>query len=135
MPQLIGAALVLGLIVGVIYVICMGVMYSLLALAFISANFLTFCDTIFSLGGHFPPFICWAVVGFVLGSLLYFVILEAPALRRPEIQFFLIVAGFVFLIFAPILLKTVSTMTLPTQTHGNGLLLEQPSSRPQPIQP
>lgn len=128
------AILGIGLIIGVIYLICMFFAFVLIALNFILANFLALCDTFFSMGALYPPYLCWAASGFILGSILYFISHEAPVFRRPDIQFFLVVIVFFFLLFAPMGLKAISTLS-PAQSVRFRPTLEQHSSRPQPIQP
>jgi hypothetical protein len=85
---LIIGILVIGVVIAIVIEIVKLIYYGAL---FIFSNIVVLFDNI--LGGWIfvPPYISWAIVGFVAGTLLYFAAKEAHKLSRPKVRPLLIV--------------------------------------------
>ena len=96
MPQLIIGIIVIAIIWGILVFL-----YSLSL--FISVNLLVLADKILGAWTIIPPVLSWAFLGFVMGALLYFAIVESPKLNRPNAKPLLIGIVCIIIVFIPII--------------------------------
>lgn len=103
------ALIAIVVIIAAIWIALLALAWVLAVLGFIFTNIFVAGDKILGSLQFVPPFASWAIMGFILGSLLYFAVREAPKLNRPAVQTFLIFMGSL-LIFTPLLWKPVTPM-------------------------
>jgi len=92
---------VIGSIVAVIIVIAIvGEILKLLykILLFVVGNIIALSDIFFGAWKFMPPFVSWAIVGLVTGTLFYFALIEADKLSRPAVRPILIITACLFLV-------------------------------------
>ena len=85
------ALLVIGAILLAIVMIGYLFMFLGYCLFFLCANFLAICDYLFGGWRFVTPPVSWALVGFFIGTILYFAIKESGKLSRPGVQPMLVV--------------------------------------------
>ncbi|GKT09137.1 BON domain-containing protein [Desulforhabdus sp. TSK] len=87
----------------VIFIVGAILKYMYFTIVLISANILTAADKMLGAWSMFPPVVSWALMGFLLGSLLYFAFIEANRLNRPGLKESVIGACAVIVLLCPLM--------------------------------
>jgi len=67
-------------------------------LLFVVGNIIALFEIFFGAWKFLPPYVSWAIVGLVTGTLFYFAIIEADKLSRPAVRPILIIIACLFLV-------------------------------------
>ena len=113
---LIGAVVIISIVVTVVTAI---VVFIYTLILFISANTIVLAEKIFGSWVVFHPSVSWAVMGFTIGSLIYFAIVESPKLNRSNIKPLLIMSACILLLLSPILGPATAGITLDMSGYVN----------------
>jgi len=91
----------------VIYIVCivLGAIFTFAftLIGFISVNFMAIVDKLIGSWLILPPYMSWAAIGFIVGSLVYYAAIENRNINRPEVGSLLILLSCMIVILSPVI--------------------------------
>lgn len=115
------------LVVGPLFALC----YFMIALEgplqqWAGVSVMAFVDQVLGAWGIVPPFVSWALLGFIVVTMIYFAIWEAHRIDIPKTRWFLLIAPWMILAVGPVVWPLVEVyFTRPA-------ILAQPQGAPAP---
>lgn len=93
----------------IIYVIIAIVKIVIMTFVFIFFNAIALADVFLGAMSPAKPALSWTLMGFIIGSVLYFAIIESRKLNRPGFRNMLIFLMLIFVIMSPLIGKGISS--------------------------
>ena len=122
-----------GLIVAaIVYVIIAIVKIAIMTVVFIFCNVIALVDVFLGAMSHANPALSWTLMGFIIGSMLYFAVIESRKLNRPEFGTMLIFLMLIFIFVSPLIGKGISSF-LDNQLSTAELTTKEEQVSTQPV--
>ena len=116
----------MGYLIGAVIAFIVAIL-ALFVIGWLSINILVVADKLFGAWTIFPPALSWTIVGFFIGTLVYFAIRESKKLSLPGIQPIVIVCTCLLVIMTPIVGPYSKHFVSPTITNSTIMI---PATQP-----